>query len=53
MCIYIDEDLTIGQQEERRKKWEKVKETRENEKWAWLQNDKAQINEKIEHKKYQ
>lgn len=32
--IYLDEDLTITQQEERRKEWEKVKTARSEGKWA-------------------
>ena len=39
--IYLDDDLTVTQQEEWRKEWEKVKTERENGKWAWLQNGKA------------
>ena len=39
--IYLDDDLTLTQQEERRKEWENVKTTRENGKWAWLQNGKV------------
>ena len=34
--MYLDEDLTIIQQEERRKEWEKVKST-----MAWMKNGKA------------
>ena len=50
-CLYIDEDLTIGQQEERRKEWERVKTIRENENWTWLQYGKVQISDKMENKK--
>ena len=49
--IYLDDDLTITQQEERRKEWKKVKTARENGKWARLQNGKAQISDRITHNK--
>ena len=49
--IYLDDDLTIIQKEERRKEWEKVKTARENGKWARLQNGKAQISDRITHNK--
>lgn len=49
--IYLDEDLTIEQQEERCKEWERVKATRNKGKWAWLQNGKAQVSDIITHQK--
>ena len=49
--IYIDEDLTINQQEERRKEWEKVKSARAAGKWAWMKNGKAQIADKSANQK--
>jgi hypothetical protein len=49
--IYLDKDLTITQQEERHKEWEKVKAARNEGKWASLQNGKAQISDKIMHQK--
>ena len=49
--IYLDDDLTLTQQEERRKEWEKVKTTRDKDKRAWLENGRAQINDKITHNK--
>ena len=39
--IYLDDDLTPEQQDERRKEWEKVKSTRDAGKWAWLGKPKS------------
>ncbi|KAH9323344.1 hypothetical protein KI387_017983 [Taxus chinensis] len=49
--IYLDEDLTFAQQEDRKKEWEKVKKAREAGKWAQLRNGKAQISEYSTNKK--
>jgi hypothetical protein len=50
-CIYLDEDLTLAQQEKQRKEWEKVKTTRNEGKWEWLKNERAQISDCFSNKK--
>ena len=50
--IYLHEDLTLAQQEERRREWEEVRLAREVGKWAWLKNGKAQVTDRLKHKKY-
>lgn len=50
-CIYLDQDLTFTQQEEKRKEWEKIKSTRERGNWAWLKNGKAQVTDRLTNKK--
>lgn len=49
--IYLDEDLTFEQQEEQRKEWEKVKKAKNEAKWTWLKNEKAQISDQFSNKK--
>ena len=49
--IYLDEDLNFSQQEQQRKEWEKMKTTRNEGKWAWLKNEKAQISDRFSNKK--
>ena len=49
--IFLDEDLTFAQQEQQRKEREKVKSARNEGKWAWLVNGKAQIDVRFSNKK--
>jgi len=49
--IYLDEDLTLAQQDQQRKEWDKLKSTRNKGKWAWLKNEKAQISDQFPNKK--
>lgn len=49
--IYLDEYLTLTQQEEKRKEWEKVKSTSEVGKWTWLKNRKSQVTDRLTNKK--
>ena len=49
--IYLDEDLTPEQQDERRKEWEKVKSARDAGKWVWLKNGKSQVSEHLTNQK--
>ncbi|KAH9300033.1 hypothetical protein KI387_011616 [Taxus chinensis] len=49
--IYLDEDLTFAQQEDRRKEWEKVRKAREAGKWAQMRNGKAQISDHLSNRK--
>lgn len=49
--IYLDDELTPKQQDERRKEWEKVKSERDVGKWAWLKNGKVQVSERLTNQK--